>query len=192
MAPGFTSKPWWRSVRSLVFTRSSEPLDISDETGHPHFLGNRRKVPSTFPWYRRVGGPIQSLVPESGWPHPILGTGEWVAPSNALSVISVMEVIQGYHRVGGARRIQAFRNAIAAKDVLLFDQATADWDNWGHPLIEPRAAFLGRRWTQIASRDNNTSLMNRTQEMEARSCVALPGRLGDARIDSPRICASGS
>ncbi len=23
------------------------------------------------PWYRRVGGPIQSLVPESGWPHPI-------------------------------------------------------------------------------------------------------------------------
>jgi hypothetical protein len=27
--------------------------------------------PSTFPWYRRVGGPIQSLVPESGWPHPI-------------------------------------------------------------------------------------------------------------------------
>src|SRR5271165_5224391 len=30
-----------------------------------------RKGPSTFPWYRRVGGPIQSLVPESGWPHPI-------------------------------------------------------------------------------------------------------------------------
>jgi len=23
-----------------------------------------------------------SLVPESGWPHPILGTGEWVDPSN--------------------------------------------------------------------------------------------------------------
>src|SRR5208337_573815 len=25
-----------------------------------------------------------SLIPESGWPHPILGTGEWVAPSNPL------------------------------------------------------------------------------------------------------------
>jgi predicted nucleic acid-binding protein len=43
-----------------------------------------------------------------------------------LSVISVMEVIQGYHRVGAARRIQAFRNAIAAEEVLPFDQATAD------------------------------------------------------------------
>jgi len=30
-----------------------------------------RKGPSTFPWYRRVGGPIQSLIPESGWLHPI-------------------------------------------------------------------------------------------------------------------------
>jgi tRNA(fMet)-specific endonuclease VapC len=29
-----------------------------------------------------------------------------------LSVISVMEVIQGYQRVGGSSRIQAFRNAI--------------------------------------------------------------------------------
>ena len=43
-----------------------------------------------------------------------------------LAVILVMEVMQGYHRVGSARRIQAFRNAIAAEEVLLFDQATAD------------------------------------------------------------------
>jgi len=43
-----------------------------------------------------------------------------------LSVISVMEVIQGYQRVGAANRIQAFRNAIASEEVLLFDQAAAD------------------------------------------------------------------
>ena len=43
-----------------------------------------------------------------------------------LSVISVMEVIQGYQKVGGASRIHAFRNALASEEVLLFDQAAAD------------------------------------------------------------------
>jgi tRNA(fMet)-specific endonuclease VapC len=43
-----------------------------------------------------------------------------------LSVISVMEVIQGYQRVGGSARIQAFRNALITEEVLLFDQAAAD------------------------------------------------------------------
>jgi len=43
-----------------------------------------------------------------------------------LSVISVMEVIQGYQRVGGSARIQAFRNALASEEVLNFDQAAAD------------------------------------------------------------------
>lgn len=43
-----------------------------------------------------------------------------------LSVISVMEVIQGYQRVGGLARIQAFRDALAFEEVLSFDQAAAD------------------------------------------------------------------
>ena len=43
-----------------------------------------------------------------------------------LSVISVMEVIQGYQRVGGSSRIQAFRAAIQSEEVLPFDQAAAD------------------------------------------------------------------
>jgi tRNA(fMet)-specific endonuclease VapC len=42
------------------------------------------------------------------------------------SVISVMEVIQGYQRVGSSNRIQAFRNAITSEQVLFFDQAAAD------------------------------------------------------------------
>jgi tRNA(fMet)-specific endonuclease VapC len=46
--------------------------------------------------------------------------------SLTLSVISVMEIIQGYQRVGGSGRIQAFRNAVALEQVLLFDQAAAD------------------------------------------------------------------
>ncbi len=38
-----------------------------------------------------------------------------------LSVISVMEVIQGYQRVGASNRIQAFRNAIASEEVIPFE-----------------------------------------------------------------------
>ena len=61
------------------------PLD--DERCHPHFLGTGEWVaPSNL---RRVGSPIQSLVPERGWPRPIpLGIGEWVAPSNPQSATS--------------------------------------------------------------------------------------------------------
>jgi tRNA(fMet)-specific endonuclease VapC len=43
-----------------------------------------------------------------------------------LSVVSVMEVIQGYQRVGATARLQAFRNAIASEEVLVFDQPVAD------------------------------------------------------------------
>jgi tRNA(fMet)-specific endonuclease VapC len=43
-----------------------------------------------------------------------------------ISTISVMEIIQGYQRVGGSARIQAFRNAIALEEILVFDQAAAD------------------------------------------------------------------
>ena len=43
-----------------------------------------------------------------------------------LSVISVMEAIQGYQRMGATTLIQAFRNAIASEEVLLFDQDAAD------------------------------------------------------------------
>lgn len=43
-----------------------------------------------------------------------------------ISVITVMEVIQGYQRVGGSSRIQAFRNAVDLEEILLFDQAAAD------------------------------------------------------------------
>ena len=47
-------------------------------------------------------------------------------PVSPLSVISVMEVIQGYRRVGGASRLQAFRDAITSEQVLFFHQAAAD------------------------------------------------------------------
>jgi tRNA(fMet)-specific endonuclease VapC len=43
-----------------------------------------------------------------------------------LSVISVMEIIQGYQRVGGSNRIQALRNALGTEEVLSFDQDAAD------------------------------------------------------------------
>jgi tRNA(fMet)-specific endonuclease VapC len=43
-----------------------------------------------------------------------------------ISVITVMEVIQGLQKVGGSNRIQAFRNAIAPEEFLPFDQDAAD------------------------------------------------------------------
>jgi predicted nucleic acid-binding protein len=43
-----------------------------------------------------------------------------------ISVITVMEVIQGLQKVGGTSRIQAFRIAITPEEILLFDQAAAD------------------------------------------------------------------
>lgn len=43
-----------------------------------------------------------------------------------ISVVSVMEVIQGYQRVGGSRRIQTFRNAVALERILDLDRIAAD------------------------------------------------------------------
>jgi tRNA(fMet)-specific endonuclease VapC len=43
-----------------------------------------------------------------------------------LSVISVMEIIQGYQHVGASSRIQALPSAVATEEVLAFDQAAAD------------------------------------------------------------------
>ena len=45
-----------------------------------------------------------------------------------FSVITVMEIIQGLQKVGASpKRIQAFRNATVPEEILLFDQAAADW-----------------------------------------------------------------
>lgn len=72
-----------------------------------------------------------------------------------LSVISVMEVIQGYQRVRASKRIQAFRNAIASEEVLLFDQTAADLagqiagdlDRTGQPIgrSDPMSAAVAIR-----------------------------------------------
>jgi tRNA(fMet)-specific endonuclease VapC len=43
-----------------------------------------------------------------------------------ISVITVMEVIQGLQRVGGSNRIQTFRNSIAPEEILPFEQDAAD------------------------------------------------------------------
>jgi tRNA(fMet)-specific endonuclease VapC len=91
-----------------------------------------------------------------------------------LSVISVMEVIQGYQRVGASRRIQAFRNAIAAEEVLVFDQVAADLagqiagdlDRVGRPIgrcdpmIAAIAVVLG---LELAT--GNTSHYQRVQQL---------------------------
>jgi hypothetical protein len=63
-----------------------------------------------------------------------------------LSVVSVMEIIQRYQRVGGSNGIQALRNATASEQSLLSDQAAADLDGQiagdldrvGRPIDPPR------------------------------------------------------
>jgi tRNA(fMet)-specific endonuclease VapC len=42
-----------------------------------------------------------------------------------VSVITVMEVVQGFHQVQNARRLLNFLNAVALEQVILFDQPTA-------------------------------------------------------------------
>jgi tRNA(fMet)-specific endonuclease VapC len=69
-----------------------------------------------------------------------------------LSVISVMEAIQGYQRIGAANRIQAFRNAIASEEILPFYQDAADLagqtagdlDRMGRPIgrCDPMVAAI--------------------------------------------------
>jgi len=59
-------------IRRSLETLGPPSVFRKDTRGHPHFLGTGEWVAPSNPWYRRVGGPIQSLVPESGWPHPIL------------------------------------------------------------------------------------------------------------------------
>ena len=65
---GPSTVPWCQKVAGPC--RAAQSGDAGTSFG----LSERYQGPSTFPWYRRVGGPIQSiqsLVPESGWPHPI-------------------------------------------------------------------------------------------------------------------------
>ena len=57
-----------RGAKQIVIPMTQQQCD---DVWHHADRVRGRKGPSTFPWYRRVGGPIQSLVPESGWPHPI-------------------------------------------------------------------------------------------------------------------------
>jgi tRNA(fMet)-specific endonuclease VapC len=91
-----------------------------------------------------------------------------------LSVISVMEVIQGYQRVGGSNRIQAFRNAISSEQVLLFDHAAADLagqvagdlDRVGRPIgrCDPMIAAIAlTHGLELAT--GNTSHYQRIQQL---------------------------
>lgn len=43
-----------------------------------------------------------------------------------VSVITVMEVVQGFHRVQNARRLLGFLNAVAQEQVIVFDQPAAE------------------------------------------------------------------
>ena len=91
-----------------------------------------------------------------------------------LSVISVMEIILGYQRVGGSSRIQAFRNAIASEQILFFDQAAADLagqiagdlDRVGRPIgrCDPMIAAIALTHSlELAT--GNTSHYHRVQRL---------------------------
>jgi tRNA(fMet)-specific endonuclease VapC len=59
-----------------------------------------------------------------------------------LSVITLMEIVQGFQRVQDGRRLQGFLTAVAFEDVLLFDESaaelagriTGDLDRVGRPI----------------------------------------------------------
>jgi tRNA(fMet)-specific endonuclease VapC len=43
-----------------------------------------------------------------------------------VSVVTVLEVVQGFHRVQNARRLLNFLNAVAMEQVIVFDQPAAE------------------------------------------------------------------
>ncbi len=43
-----------------------------------------------------------------------------------VSVITVMEVVQGFHRLQNARRLLNFLNAVALEQIVVFDRAAAE------------------------------------------------------------------
>jgi tRNA(fMet)-specific endonuclease VapC len=43
-----------------------------------------------------------------------------------VSVITLMEVVQGYQRVQNTRRLQSFLNTVALEEILPFDQTAAE------------------------------------------------------------------
>jgi tRNA(fMet)-specific endonuclease VapC len=72
--------------------------------------------------------------------------------SHGYLTLSVMEVMQGYPRVGSSARIQAFRNALMTEEVIVFDQPAddlagqiaGDLDRTGKPIgrCDPMIAAL--------------------------------------------------
>ncbi len=115
-----------------------------------------------------------------------------------LSVVSVMEVIQGYQRVGALRRLQVFRSAVASEEVLVFDQVAADLagqiagdlDRVGRPIgrCDPMiAAVAVVHGLELAT--GNTSHYQRVQQLgypltlvnwRLSRRVRRPGRSGEA------------
>jgi tRNA(fMet)-specific endonuclease VapC len=83
-----------------------------------------------------------------------------------LSVISVMEAIQGYRRVGASNRIQAFRNAFASEEVLLFEQSAGNLDRVGRPIgrCDPVIAAIAIIHA-LELVTGNTSLYQRIQQL---------------------------
>jgi tRNA(fMet)-specific endonuclease VapC len=91
-----------------------------------------------------------------------------------ISVVTVMEIIQGLQRVGGARRIQTFRNVIATDEVLILDQAAADLagqiagelDRHGRPIgrCDPMIAAVALQHNLVLA-TGNTSHYQRIQQL---------------------------
>jgi predicted nucleic acid-binding protein len=91
-----------------------------------------------------------------------------------ISVITVMEIIQGLQRVGAASRIQTFRNAVASEEILLLDQPAADLagqiagdlDRVGRPIgrCDPMIAALAITHS-LELVTGNTSHYNRVQQL---------------------------
>jgi predicted nucleic acid-binding protein len=91
-----------------------------------------------------------------------------------LSVITVMEIVQGYQRVQNTRRLQAFLSTIASEEVLPFDQAAAelagriagDLERTGQPIgrADPMVAAIAlAQGLELVT--GNTSHYQRVQQL---------------------------
>ncbi len=91
-----------------------------------------------------------------------------------ISVITVMECIQGLQKAGASRRIQTFRTMVASEEVLPFDQDIADLagclagdlDRVGRPIgrCDPMIAAIALHY-DLELVTGNTSHYQRIQQL---------------------------
>jgi tRNA(fMet)-specific endonuclease VapC len=102
-----------------------------------------------------------------------------------LSVLSVLEIIKGYHRLRRADRIAQFRSSLIAEEVLTLEKTTADLAGHIFTDLELSGQTIGRIDPMIAAIaiENGLTLVTGNTSHYAR----LPGLGYSLKLDNWRV-----